>query len=158
MITFKEFKLNENKNGVYIGMRLSSDSKKLIQDFINENDIQNPVPLSDLHVTLIYSEVYANGIDSKDKLDSVGGVSKGFSLFGEDKNVLVLEVESEGLTERHNEYMEQFPELKWSWPDYKPHVTLSYDVGSDFDLSILPPFKDKIIFVDEYVEDLDPNY
>jgi len=49
----------------------------------------------------------------------------GFALFGENQNVLVLEIESERLRKVREEFGELYG-LEDEWPDFRPHISLSY--------------------------------
>jgi hypothetical protein len=46
---------------------------------------------------------------------------------------------------------------KWNWPNYIPHIALSYNVG-DLDISKLPPYEGPIEVVSEYYDDLEEDW
>lgn len=79
----------------------------------------------------------------------------------DNKRCLVIKLESEYLTNRHKELMKNYPSLTYDYPEYIPHITLSYDIG-DFDISeiklnestTLPMFFN---IITEYKEDLQVN-
>ena len=67
-----------------------------------------------------------------EKLDKVKGRCGHFSLFGEDKSALVIELEGDELQshfEKYNKWLtdNNYPES--DFPDYKPHITLTYQEG-----------------------------
>lgn len=49
----------------------------------------------------------------------------GFALFGEEENILVLEIQSERLQSLRDMFGENY-DLEDEWPDYRPHISLSY--------------------------------
>ena len=80
----------------------------------------------------------------------------GYELFGDNKNILVLLLDAPSLVDRHNQIMNDH-KGSYDYPEYIPHVTISYDVKDfcldNFDLNY---FSD-IMFVPilEYAEPLD---
>lgn len=156
MKSFRQI-LIESKQGVYIGMRLSEESINKILEFIKVNKIKNGVNKDDLHTTIIYST-------KPDRvkltpLRNAEGVFSKFSKFGEDKNVLVMEIDCKELEELHEYYMSNY-NLSWDWDSYKPHITLSYDASKIDETKLIWPFRDKgrIKFSKQYYEPLDPNW
>ncbi|QJT71061.1 hypothetical protein GR11A_00023 [Vibrio phage vB_VcorM_GR11A] len=79
-----------------------------------------------LHVTAMYSTAPI-AEDKQIKLAKPDYVYPakvvGTQLFGEDKDILVLELESDQLQDVHTKWKEAGG--KPTWPDYKPHVTIS---------------------------------
>ncbi len=68
--------------------------------------------------------------------------------------LLILDCQSAEMrhAQLHTEY-----DLTYDYPEYKCHVTFSYDVG-DLDISTLPKFEYTLILGEEYVEDLNLNW
>ena len=106
------------------------------------------------HSTVWYTEskhIIKNG----EKEVYVEAFPKKFSLFGEDKNVLVLEVTSDDLINMHIYYGEKY-DMVGTYDDYKPHITLSYNYsGEDLDNLELPNIDliaDKLM-----IKDVDEN-
>ena len=83
----------------------------------------------DFHSTVCFTtseHVIENGsLECNIKVTPVG-----FALFGERKNILVLEVESQGLTDMREYYASEF-QMEDEWPDYRPHITVCYNYDGD---------------------------
>jgi 2'-5' RNA ligase len=137
--------------GIYIGMKPTIQSQKEIMMIIGMNPIANAIKPDQLHTTIIYSRKYdrVNLIP----LRYAQGVFSKLSLFGEDKNVLVMELSSESLVSEHEKIMREY-DLTWDWDEYKPHITLSYNFTGNLN-DIVIPEGFTIEFDLEYQEDLD---
>lgn len=133
-------------------MKLSNESIEKILKFIEDNNIPNGLSAEDLHTTVIYSTKPAK-VELYDVKNVVGTFVR-FSKFGEDKNVLVMEVACKPLEKLHDYYMEKYP-LSWNWPEYKPHITLSYDASTVDETKLIWPADSIIIFCAQYQEPLD---
>lgn len=148
------------EDGTFVGVKfLPADAQKL-ESFSIENQVPNPNPATKMHITLLFS---TNPIpDYKPYGQYKSGLTatpKDVKIWGEDEEkVLVLILESPQLVKRHQYLMKKHPNAKWDFPEYIPHVTLSYDVG-DFDPKVLDISKlGKLTLVEEYGEDIDPEY
>lgn len=70
----------------------------------------------------------------------------GFALFGENKNILVMEIESKGLQSIRDHYGSEYG-MEDEWPDYRPHITLCYNYTGDLptvDLPDIPLVADRL--------------
>jgi 2'-5' RNA ligase len=66
------------------------------------------------------------------ELPVLKGKCKGFELFGKEKDALVIEMEGDELHNWFNKINDWLVENgfpKSDFPDYKPHITLTYDKG-----------------------------
>lgn len=61
----------------------------------------------------------------------------GFSLFGDNENILVLNVESDGLQDIRDYYGAEY-DMEDEWPDYNPHITVCYNYKGDLPTIDLP--------------------
>ncbi len=146
----------EFKNGVYCCCNPSQETKDAIKSFCAAYDVPNPLSAKDLHCTLIYSDKVDPDFESISTYDKpIEAKFKGFDLFGEDKNTLVILLDSPDLQARHKELMDKY-DLNYSWDDYAPHVSLSYD-AKDFDISKLDDYNGALMFVGEEDSDLDTD-
>ena len=68
-------------------------------------------------------------------------------------DTLVMLLDSPDLSARHKELMDKY-DLNYSWDDYKPHITLSYD-AKDYDISKLDDYNGALLFVGEEENDLE---
>jgi hypothetical protein len=163
MKTFKEYiSEEENKDeqeihypgGVYISVKLSEETEELVKEYQNKylkgQDINE-----ELHCTLIYSK--KPHVDEIEPAEYTAvGTFKEFNLFGEDKDTLVVEINSQDLLRRNEELVKEHKFIS-DFDEYKSHVTLSYGI-TDIDLNSLPPIEFAFKFQDETVEQLDINW
>lgn len=149
-----ELKAEDAKNGTYVGLKMDPDSKEALKAF--QKSIPNPLSSSEFHTTLIYSRKPFT-FESRGKLDEpIVAKPKKFSIFDTQTGArcLVIELESKEIEERHRYIMDKY-KATYDYPEYKPHVTLSYDIG-DFDISKLK-IEDvpEVKFVSEYDQPID---
>lgn len=129
--------LFESEEGVYVGVRFSDESKEDLLELIKALNVQNPVAAEDFHATVIYSKKSPSsplkviGVLDKPELT----VAKELHIFPtrEEKNALVIKLESAFLKSRHEALMKEY-NLSYDFDEYIPHVTISYDCG-DFDIN-----------------------
>ena len=142
------------KNGIYCCALPSQETKDAIKSLCAAYDVPNPLKASDLHCTIIYSDKVDTDFESTPKypkmLEAKFG---GYEFFGEDKDTLVMLLDSPDLSARHKELMDKY-DLNYSWDDYKPHITLSYD-AKDYDISKLDDYNGALLFVGEEENDLE---
>ena len=160
-----EIGINEDSKGTYAGVRFSEDTVSRIKSFIGDNEIPQPVPDDKLHSTLLYSRKHCPNYEAcGDYKFSLNGTPTEFDLWesqpdeeGNKSNCLVLQYDCDPLVERHKSLMSEHGAM-FDFEEYKPHVTLSYDVG-DLELSNLNPSDiDPINIVSEYNEDLNLDW
>ncbi len=160
-----EIGINEDSKGTYAGVRFSEDTVSRIKSFIGDNEIPQPVPDDKLHSTLLYSRKHCPNYEAcGDYKFSLKGTPTEFDLWesqpdeeGNKSNCLVLQYDCDPLVERHKSLMNEHGAV-FDFEEYKPHVTLSYNVG-DLDLSNLNPSDiGPINVVSEYHEDLNLDW
>lgn len=166
MMNFKDFleeeqKDNNHKDGTYISVNLSSESTDKLYDWAKKNKINNPInPFkkdNEYHATVVYSR---KGIPAAEKED-LGLPMKlkisGWEIFNTQTGAkaLVGKIVSKDLTAAHNMFREKYGATH-DYDSYKPHITLSYDYGSDKKPDAVP---DIDLTFDTYkFEPLTPNY
>ena len=162
------FLTEQSEGGSYAGVRFDKSTKDAIAQYMQENDIPNPIPVDKLHTTLLYSRKFLPDYTPKGKISPVWvgtpttfdvWESKGKLRDEEPKKCLVLEYDCDKLDDRHEELMEEHG-ATYDFPTYKTHITLSYDIG-DLDIKDLPDITDtlhKIKIVSEYGENLDLDW
>lgn len=129
-----------------------------IRAWVAKQKIPGIVP--DLHVTQLYSKTAVDWFDmgepwmqdSEGRLKLIAGGPRTVERFGHGGNdsPVVLRVASRDLTYRFEEMIERGASS--DYPDYKPHVTISYDVPEGFDLSEIEPYDGEIILGPEIFE------
>lgn len=119
--------LLEKTQGTFISARLSSDSIDKLMAWIEENKIQGHENREDFHITLVVSKDSAVPYhpEKYDEPLVLDPVDFKIDLFGKDKDVLVLRVESEFLQERHAQLRSLYG-LDWDFPEYNPHITICH--------------------------------
>lgn len=149
--------------GTYAAVKFSDATKDAIKAYIKDNEIPNGVPRSKLHTTLLYSRKHLPNYKALGKLeDPLIGVPGTFEVWessSEPKTrCLVLKFKCSELDARHEQLMTEH-KATYDFPEYKTHITFSYDIG-DMDHTDLPPLGDEfaIEIVHEYQEDLDLNW
>ena len=141
-----------NINGKYVGIKVKN--KDMLTKYFNKQNIKVP---KDLHTTIAYSKKNFNYVINESDVVIKPEDMKGFDLFGDNKNILVMLINSPELTSRFNTTIDSG--AVYDYKEYQPHITLSYDYnGTVDDLSnlILPDFD--IILGNEYEEDLDESF
>ena len=159
-----EFIKKTHHRGTYAGVHFSESTNNAIRNYIIANDIPNPVPADKLHCTLLYSRKHCPDYEAQGQLDTpiIGKPGK-FEIWpgqpeedGHCPNCLVLNFESTELEQRHQHLMDEH-KATFDYPEYKTHVTFSYDVG-DMKLEDIPEFTDQIEIVEEYGERLSADW
>jgi hypothetical protein len=146
--------------GTYAGVHFSDATKGALSEFAKKNKIPKALGKEHYHTTLLYSRKHLPNYKPMGKYDSpMKGVAQEFEVWpaepdenGKVKNCLVLKYSCPELYQRHHKLMLQHG-ATYDYDEYKPHVTLSYDVGK-FDISKLPTFSGNLEIVEEYHEDL----
>ena len=137
----------ERYPGVYMALELSDYSEQVLKKSCELGDLDE-----NLHCTLIYSnKPFIGKIEVKDY--SIIVKPKKFSLFGENNDILVLEVESSELMNRNRELMQRYGFIQ-DW-EYSPHITLVTNFSGDIESLELPIFD--IVLEKEYLGVLDKD-
>lgn len=156
MLSFKEFIIESSLMGTYSGMRPDLQSKLNLMEYINNNNIPNPVEQDELHTTILYSRINCPNYIPLGKI-SPAYVASPVALetwsTKDGKNALVLTLDCDELIARHNELMAAHG-ASYDYAEYKPHLTLSYDVDKDYNIDNLPLPNFNIMFNNEYYEPL----
>ena len=144
------------ENGVFISLMLSEESKPSFLQFMKDN-IPEAEPNPDPHITLIYSKKKFDG-DVKIEEYSVEGNVKGFSIFGQrGERILVAEIDSEVIKNRNKNLVSEYGFIS-DFDEFKPHITLTYKMPEDFDIKTLPDFDTPLVFDRESVKELDLDW
>ena len=155
-------------SGTYAAVKFSKKSEDIIHQFCLENSIPHALNPSKYHITLLYSKKYLPDYKPYGEYQvHIEGIPDRFDIWETseaDKKdhtyALVLKVKSPKLVERHKHLMKKYDAI-FDYPEYQPHITLSYNVGKDFDLKTLQSkVKDigEIEIVSEYGEDLKQDW
>lgn len=160
-----EKKDEEATPGTYAGVRFDKDTTKRIKKFAKTNKIPERLESRKLHTTLLYSKKNLPNYKAVGDLDApLVGKPKSFDVWeskadddGEKSNCLVLQYDCPALSKRHKDLMDEH-DAEYDFDEFKPHVTLSYNIG-DFDVSTLDPKEiGDINIVTEYQEELNVGW
>lgn len=148
--------LGDIDKGTYVSVKFSEDTLSAIDDFIGANKIPNAVPSDKIHCTVVYSRVKIPYVtQSIDSVVSTKATTKVFET-RDGKRALVLALDdAEELSQRHK--YASILGATYDFPDYIPHVTVSYDIGKiDFPEGKVVDINFRV--VSESVEDLDLDW
>lgn len=147
----------ENEKGIYVAVKYNQSANDDLMDFIKKYNIPSVLKPEDFHTTLIYSRKYAEINELDDNLgdNEIVAYPKGLEVFEtfDKKRALVIKLDCNYLEDRHKYLMGKY-ELTYDYPEYIPHITLSYDIGE----MILPKnveFPKFFRISSEYQEELD---
>lgn len=156
---FKEFLKESEEVGTYVGGRIDSEvsadlvnlSKEYLEGSINE----------EIHTTILYSTKPCPEYKELGEV-SYNAVYDALHIFQGETNVLVVKLSSQDLINRHETLMEEH-QASYDFPEYIPHITLSYDVGDlkveDIDSEFIDKLKEMDFTITyEYYEPLNTNW
>jgi hypothetical protein len=153
--------MEERQSGTYVACKYDPEKLEGLNDWFNLEKIPNPIELSNLHTTIIYSrakiadEYHVNL--TKDQLSDLQFNPIRLDLFDSgDKKALVLVLEASALKLLH--YALRTIGATHDYPDYHPHVTLSYEVPDDLDVKKLSLPQIKFTPICIYSEPLNLNW
>ena len=116
-----------------------------------------------LHVTIAYShtpvdwfkigEDWTAGPNEEDKLVIKGG-PRAIEEFG--KGAIVLQFASTKLGWRHESIRERG--ASWDFPEYNPHITLSWNKPQGLDITTIKPYNGQIVLGPEIFEEIKPDW
>lgn len=146
--------LVEEMKGTYVGVRFSEKSLKTIKSLQKMYKIPDPTPADDIHATICYSRTPVDFIPKTNLSEKIDR-EVCFHVFntGDGKRALVLKIKSDYLKKRHNDANELG--ASYDYPDYIPHITLSYDIGEKMFPTKKFKLESELEIISEYKEDLD---
>ena len=117
------------KKGIYVDVKLDPNDLQKIWKYMRQIGI--PVmPPQKAHITVVYSYSKPN---KEFKLKDINGYvqPKAIRIFGKGTKdspyALVIEMESPELQRLNKYYLKEY-HLKPTYPEYRPHLTLTYDI------------------------------
>ena len=158
MKTFKEYLMEQANKGTYAAVIPSKESEAAINSFIKTNNIPLPSDQDKLHSTLLYSRKHLPKYSPESKFE-YSATPKAIEVWPTKSGArcLVLTLDCPDLVKRHKELMDQH-KATYDFPDYKPHISLSYDIGNFDEKKLnIKDLPNKITLTGEYQEDLDTS-
>lgn len=157
-----DFKIRAPR-GTYYGARPTKDTSESILDFMSDNKIPNPIAKDLLHCTVIYSRVWCGANTLGDLDPHWEGHFEAYNVWPtspkpeqEPTSCLTLGFVCPEMHERHHSLRREG--ATHDFADFKPHMTLSYDVGTDYDHILLPHYLGPLRFHQEYSEPLNLEF
>lgn len=151
----------ESEKGTYAGARFDTDTVNRVKAFAVKHEIPNRVPRSKMHSTILYSRKYLPEYKPQGTYtEPLIGKPTQFDVWesqpdddGNKSNCLILQYDCPELIDRHKTLMDEH-EAEYDYDEFKPHMTLSYDIG-DLDVSKFDPSSiGDLNIVKEYNEEL----
>lgn len=158
MKTFTEImeSINASLGGTYAAVRPDDETAKKLESIMNKHNIQNPEPTDKLHSTLLYSRKHLAKYKPDSSLTHTAKPVE-FQIWPtkSGKNCLVLTLDCQSLKDRHAHLM-NLHKATYDFPEFKVHLSLSYDVG-DFDVKSISvkELPNTLVLTKEYQEVLD---
>jgi phage-related protein (TIGR01555 family) len=124
--------------------------------------IATTLPTSDMHVTVAFSRQPVDWMRAEEVYDRDGQLlvsPSGVRMverFGDAKDCVVLLFNSGALSRRHDALAEIG--ASWDWPEYQPHVTISYKVPQDLDVTKIEPYRGPIVLGPEIFETVNEDW
>lgn len=149
--------------GTYYGARPTKDTCEAILDFMSDHKIPNPITEDLIHCTVCYSRVWC-GEQALGPLDPHwAGKFNGYNVWPtapdpdqDPTSVLTIGFHCPEMHDRHHHLRRNG--ATHDFPDFQPHLTLSYDVGKDYEKGELAPYGGPILFHHEYSEPLNTKF
>lgn len=108
------------------------------------NGFEKTLLPDDMHVTIAFSkEPLEWPKPMRDTTLTINVKDAHVELFGREHDCGVLQFDSEDLQERW-EYFKDTG-ASWDWPDYSPHISITYNVPDGFDVDDIEPYSGKIV-------------
>ena len=147
----------EFKDGVYISVKPNKETETKLKEYQEKylKEIKDIDINKKLHCTLIYSKKIHQG-QIKTNENKYNCSFKSFNKFGEDSDILVLELDSKDLVNRNNELVQDYDFIS-DFDEYSPHITLGYNC-KNLDISKLPKIDFEIVLENEVVDNLDLDW
>jgi hypothetical protein len=103
----------------------------------------------EFHVTIFFTNSLHKIENKEEQLNDVISANPiKLEVFGQNKDVPVLKVEGDGIS-KLRKYFEKTYNMTDEWPDFKPHISLSYDRKpynvDEIELPDFPIYFDKLV-------------
>lgn len=115
-------------SGTYSKLVPCDKTKERIAEIVNLINLENPASVHDLHVTVIFSRKECPGINDFRPILPIKAVGAQFDIFPnkDGTKCLVLKLKSHHMDMLHQLCRREYG-ASHDYPQYIPHLTLSYD-------------------------------
>ena len=156
--TRAKYRKDSHPDGTYIAAQLTKKSQKDLDYFVTEAQIPNAADPKQYHSTVIYSRKgVPDAKNYKFKLPFKAKIKewkKFDTQFGKSGKCLVAIMDSPELEKAHKEIRETYG-AQHGYPDYHPHVTVSYDYDGPLP-KVIPNIE--LEYGSIQIEPLDPEF
>lgn len=152
----------KHKDGTYVSMDLSEESRQLLDHFVEMNlGLTERVDPSTYHITVIYSRTPVPSAENYLHMNTplpVEASVTGYEVFPTKNNgkCLVMRLDCPYATRLNGELGKQGATS--DYPEYKPHLTIAYDMTQEVDPETLPVPQFPLVFDKLNVAPLDAEY
>lgn len=158
LMTLQQFA--KHKDGTYAAMDLTDESRELLDNFVEMNlGLTSRVDPSTYHITIIYSKTPVPTAETLAGMttDTSASVS-GYEVFPtkNDGKCLVMRLMFE-FAENLNAKLTEMGATS-DYAEYKPHMTLAYDMEQEVDVESLPIPQFPLYFQGLTVKPLEPDF
>lgn len=150
----------KHKDGTYVSMNLDDQSRQLLDNFVEMNlGLTERVDPSTYHITVCYSRTPVPTAEFIEGLETETDASViGYEVFPtkNDGKCLVMRLKftfAEFLNKRLSD-----EGATSDYPEYKPHLTIAYDMNQEIDPETLPIPQFPLTFGPVKVAPLDPQF
>lgn len=134
MKTYTQFLSEDTSAGFYAFRNLNPQSAQFVYEWMLEEGVPNPIPAHNLHVTVVCSEVDVAGYTPDPTPVMINPATYKIDQMQE---ALVIKFRSDALEEQWQRAMNMG--AKSRYPNFVPHISLSYKVPKHYDPSELKP-------------------
>lgn len=150
----------KHKDGTYVSMDLDEQSRQLLDNFVEMNlGLTERVDPSTYHITVIYSRTPVPSAEASIGLSTTSSASvAGYEVFPTKSNgkCLVMRLKFEFAELLNTKLTGQGATS--DYPEYKPHLTIAYDMDQEIDPTTLPVPQFPLTFGPVKVVPLDPEF
>lgn len=143
MITFRDFYNRIFNNGTYIKMTYDNYSRQKLYNWMIESNIPNCVDFTEIHTTLLQTNKEMDSYIPNYKLKGCVVRPERLEVWHTSWGTycLVLILDSDELKEHHRNLIKNYKAIH-KHKEFIPHITLSYDVGINYNVNnlLLPDF------------------
>jgi len=140
-------------SGLYASREVEPTSAEMLAAWIHDNNIPNPISTTNMHVTVVHTKSDLPNWQPDRRVLTVKPSTYSIDKFGD---VLVLRFRSQELAMQNQKARALGAVM--TYPEYHPHITLSYKVPPTFDWTSLRPPPIYIELDPERNEALDDTY
>lgn len=121
-------KFSDISQGLYVCAKFNEQTLDNIEALCRELKVPNPVPREKIHSTILYSRVKVPYVAASGSFEVAETGELDIFVTQEGERALVLKLDSDYLRTRHRYGMALG--ATYDYPEYIPHITLSYNVGA----------------------------